>query len=105
MSFDEIEKSFNKLYPGNEITEDLLAHLRQQELRLTAWEEQTKKLTQRFTSLDEEFYAHVEGAHSDQIFTSNPVEMAPEYQAAQGFGSVGTSYSIRTAQMLLITVK
>ena len=66
----------------------ILKHLLQQDLRLTAWEENLKKLNQRFTSLDEEFYEHVEGKGSEkptEWFQPNPVQFSPAYQQAQGF--------------------
>ena len=69
-----------------------MKHLLQQEIRLSAWEEGHKKLNQRFTSLDEEFFAHVEEGEDhlpdcppNISGQSNPVQHTPEYQEAQGF--------------------
>ncbi len=71
----------------NDVLADLMAHLRVQEMRLTAWEEGHKKLCQRFTSLDEEFYEHVEVNHellNEVNKTPNPLQFTHEYQKSQG---------------------
>ena len=94
MSFDEFEEEVSQI-EGHDIDgNSLVKHLRQQDLRLTAWEENLKKLNQRFTSLDEEFFAHVEKGEEKptEWFQPNPVQHTPEYQEAQGFAPpIGTA--------------
>ncbi|NRA42464.1 MAG: hypothetical protein HRU21_09205 [Pseudomonadales bacterium] len=94
MSFDELEEVLSDGPSLGTHGKALMAHLRQQDLRLTAWEENLKKLNQRFTSLDEEFFEHVEKTpHGETLLDcpphvsgqSNPVQFTPEYKKAQGY--------------------
>jgi hypothetical protein len=94
LTFEELEEIFapHLEQEPDSVMGVLLAHLRVQEMRLTAWEEGHKKLVQRFTSLDEEFYDHVEVTHElpdcpQPNFSgqSNSVEFSPAYQESQGF--------------------